>query len=283
MASSLTKTKRRIHSIEETEKTTKAMELIASVKARRLRTRYDASLDYVHEYRDLMGYLFGQAPETLSHYGRENDRSLPTLYIAIGSSMGLCGAYNANMGKLIERSVKPTDVLAPVGAKLLARYASDPRFPNVSTEFVSLGEDLSFESMSSLAKRLKDLHNEGRYRRIVLLYTHYVNSISFVPISYLLLPVKIGKGKWPGEEYCPPLMAGGANRLVHRLLPEYLMSALYGVFVESALSEQASRRSAMDAANDNADELLNRLSIEYNKARQSAITQEIVEVIGGSN
>lgn len=283
MSTSLAKTKRRIVSIEQTEKTTKAMELIASVKVKRFRGAYERGVEYNRALTDLMGYLFGQNPESLSHYGRPNDPSLPTLYIALGSSMGLCGAYNANMYRLIERTVKKEDVLAPIGNKLANHYSRNALFPNLNLEYMGLDKGFDMASLSALGTRLKDVFNAKKYSRIVVLYTHYVNSITFVPLAYQLLPVQIGKKEWPKDSYCPPIVEGGANKMVHALMPDYLTSALYDLFLESQLSEQASRRSAMDTANDNADELLRKLHIEYNKTRQSAITQEITEVVGGAS
>jgi len=95
--------------------------------------------------------------------------------------------------------------------------------------------------------------------------------------------VQIGKKEWRNDSFCPPIIEGGAHDMIHALMPDYLVSVLYGVLLESELSENASRRTAMDNANDNADELLHKLNIEYNKARQNAITQEITEVVGGAN
>ncbi len=283
MSTSLAKTKRRILSIEATEKTTKAMELIASVKTKRFRLAYDKGKQYADEFKDIMGYLFGASPELLSHYGRENEGDLPTLHVAIGSNMGLCGAYNNNIYKLIEKNVKPTDFLAPVGSKLSNHYQRNGLYKNLLNDFEGLNSSLDFDLFHENCMALKNDFNKKKYKRIVILYTHYVNSISFVPMAYQLLPVQIGKKEWRNDSFCPPIIEGGAHDMIHALMPDYLVSVLYGVLLESELSENASRRTAMDNANDNADELLHKLNIEYNKARQNAITQEITEVVGGAN
>jgi len=122
-----------------------------------------------------------------------------------------------------------------------------------------------------------------KYARIYILFTQYVNSITFTPIRFQLLPVQVQQKKWQNEEYCPPLFDESPRALIHALMPEYLASVFYDRLVDSQLSEQASRRTAMDNANDNADALLDKLQIEYNKARQNAITQEITEVVSGAN
>lgn len=283
MSVSLAKTKRRISSIESTEKTTKAMELIASVKTKRFRLSYERSLEYAHEFRDLMGYLFGNNPELLSHYGRENEGDLPTLYIAIGSNLGLCGAYNNNMYKLIEKTVGKKDVLSPVGSKIYNHYARNGLYPHLDDTFKDLNSSLDWDDFHQNCAALKEAFNARKYKNIVILYTHYVNSIRFVPLSYPLLPIRIGKKEWKNDSFCPPILEGGANEAIHALMPDYLVSVLYSVLLESELSENASRRTAMDNANDNADALLKKLNIDYNKARQNSITQEITEVVGGAN
>ena len=283
MSTSLAKTKRLISSIQATEKTTKAMELIASVKTKRFRAAYDKGAQYASEFKDLMGYLFGASPDLLSHYGRENDGDLPTLYLAIGSNMGLCGAYNNNIYKLIERNVQKEDFLAPIGNKLTNHYERNGFYKNLLKDFENLNSSLDFDSFHENCMALKTAFNEKKYKKIVILYTHYVNSITFTPMAYQLLPVQIGKKEWHNDSFCPPLIEGGAHDTIHALMPDYLVSVLYSVLLESELSENASRRTAMDNANDNADELLRKLNIEYNKARQNAITQEITEVVGGAN
>ncbi len=283
MSTSLTKTKRRINSIESTEKTTKAMELIANVKTKRFRDAYEKGLLYSSEFRDLMGYLFGESPELLSHYGRENEGDLPSLYLAIGSNMGLCGAYNNNIYKLIEKTVKPTDYLAPIGSKTANHYLRNAMYPNIILDFKDLNSSLDFDAFHKNCIDLKTAFNEKKYKDIAIIYTHYVNSITFMPMVYRLLPVQIGKKNWPNDSFCPPLIEGGAKEMLHAIMPDYLISTLYSLLLESELSENASRRTAMDNANDNADELLKKLNIEYNKARQNAITQEITEVVGGAN
>lgn len=282
MSQSLAKTKRRITSIENTEKTTKAMELIASVKTKRFRVAYEKGAQFALEFQNLMSYLFGTDPELKTHYGEINEGDLPTLYIAISSNMGLCGPYNSNMWKALEKIVKPSDILAPVGEKMANHYSRNNIYPNIDLRFKNLNSSLNMDELRNECLAIKDAWNEKKYKNVVILYTHYVNSISFTPIAFQLLPIQIPKKPWKNDSYCPPIIEEGAHTLIHHLMPDYLVSMLYRSLLESELSEQASRRTAMDNANDNADELLKKLNIEYNKARQNAITQEITEVVGGS-
>ncbi len=282
MGTDLAKIKRRIVSIEGTKKLTKAMELIAMVKVKRFRDASDHDRLYSSEYESLMAELFAHDEETGSHYGHPNEGSLPVLYLAFSSNLGLCGAYNNTLFKYIDSVVKPTDFLATIGSKAANHYARNGRYPNLIRDEEALNLSLDFEAIHGVCLKLKDAFNEKKYQRICLLYTHYVNSIAFAPMTFQLLPVQLPQKKWKNEEFCPPLFDETPRLLIHRLMPYYLASVFFDKLMDSQLSEQASRRTAMSAASDNADDLLKTLRIEYNKDRQAAITQEISEVTGGA-
>ena len=134
-----------------------------------------------------------------------------------------------------------------------------------------------------LASKLKEDFNNKKYKAIRIIYTRYVNSITFEPTVFQILPVQVPKVKWTDDEFAPPLFDEEPRTMLHQILPSYLTGILHEIVLDSFLSEQASRRTAMDNANDNADELLSKLTIEYNKARQGAITQQITEVASGAN
>lgn len=282
MSNSLAATKHRILSIENTEKTTKAMELIAMAKMKKLRDAYDKSRLYYAEYLDFMGLLFKTDAGSKSHYCRLNKESASTLHLVVSSNMGLCGAYNANLFRYADSLIGEKDAIAPIGLKAMRHYERGERFANIIGDYAHLNSHLDPHGVSQVALELKNLFNAKRFRAIDVIYTRYVNSISFQPMAFRLLPVCPSHAPWKNESFAPPLFEENPHALIHSLLPEYLGSLLYMMLLESELSEQASRRVAMDNANDNADELLEKLHIEYNKARQGAITQELTELIGGS-
>lgn len=283
MALGLAKTKHRIASVKGTEKITKSMELIATVKIKRFRTASEKESLYSQELSALMGELFAHDSETGSHYGRANGAELPCLYIVISSDLGLCGAYNNEVFKSLAQCAKASDIIAPLGAKALRHYAHDSVYKNINNDFAKLSlAAIDYPEVHRLSAKLKEDFNAQKYQRIYLLFTRYINSISFAPTRFQLLPVQIKQEKWVSEEYCPPLFDEPVRSLIHALLPDYLAAVFYDRLLDSQLSEQASRRTAMDNANDNADRLLHTLSIQYNKARQNAITQEITEVVGGA-
>jgi F-type H+-transporting ATPase subunit gamma len=284
MSLGLNKTKRRIQAVKGTEKITKSMELIATVKLKKYKDAVEKTSLYTQEYAQLMGELFAHDSETGSHYGKPNAEAKNSLFIVISSDLGLCGSYNNEIFKFVKKVALPEDVIAPIGNKAVRHYSHDPVYRNISHDFENVNmAALDLTDIHRLCVSLKDQFNAKKYQRIYLVFTHYVNSITFAPTRFQILPVQIQQEKWMDEEYCPPLFDEAPRVLIHRFMDDYLSAVFYGRLVESQLSEQASRRTAMDNANDNADRILDRLTVEYNKARQNAITQEITEVVSGAS
>jgi len=284
MSLGLNKTKRRIASIQSTQKITKAMGMVATVKLKRFRSVLDKGKEYADGLRETMGELFLHDFETRTHYGSENEEVQGSLYIVITSSLGLCAGYNNNIFKYVEEHVdKEHDIIAPLGERGKAHFSHDPSYKNVELDFPNVDKVFDAKQINALCLQIKNRFNERKIRKVVLIFTEYINSISFEPREETLLPVQITPTPRKDEDYCPPIFEPSAREQIHLLMPYYLGGVLNHRIAESQLSEQASRRNAMDNANDNADELLNKLTIEYNKARQSAITQEIVEVVSGAS
>ena len=283
MSLGLNKTKRRIASIQSTQKITKAMGMVATVKLRRYLSLTQAAQTFADKYREIMAELFLHDEESRTHYALENEEAEGTLYIVITSSLGLCAGYNANVFKFVESIVDPAkDIVAPIGTKGRSHFTNEPEFAHVDSDLSDVDKAMDPKQINALCATIKAAFNERKVRKIALIYTHYVNSMTFEPQVEILLPVRAEASPRPEEDFCPPLFEPRAREQIHVLLPYYLGAVLNHRLAESQLCEQASRRNAMDNANDNADELLRKLTIEYNKARQSAITQEIVEVVSGS-
>jgi len=283
MSVGLSKTKHRITSVKNTEKITKAMELISTVRLKKLLSASNKERLYSHEFESLMAELFAHDVGTASHYARPNEGDLPFLFICISSDLGLCGAYNNEVFKFVAKCARTTDIIAPIGLKATRHYAHDTTFTNINHDFEKLSlASLDIDAIQTLCLGLKDDFNQKKYARIYIVFTRYVNSITFTPVRFQFLPVQVPQKKWANEEFCPPLFDEAPRPLIHQLMSDYLASVFYDRLLDSQLSEQASRRTAMDNANDNADALLDKLQIEYNKARQNAITQEITEVVSGA-
>lgn len=280
MSQGLNKTKHRIKSVQSTRKITKAMQLIATAKVKKLLNAYEDYKDYANEYRELMGVLCAH-DEKETHYAKENEGELPTLYIVISSDLGLCGAYNSNIFKYAKETIKEDDFVIPLGSKAINHFRSNTYCKNV-LDVDGFDLTLDMDKIYNIVNTIKKEFNDKKWKKVEIIYTKYLNSISSEPDIMQLLPITMDYREWENESFAPPLFDEEPHELIHRFMPNYLSSIMYAKLLESQLSEQASRRSAMDNANDNADELLDKLTIEYNKARQSAITQEITEVVAGA-
>ena len=278
MAQSLHKTKRRIASVNSTKKITKAMELVATVKLKRFKNVMLQNEAYASELVNIIHHLFEHINDEENPY-LVTSKSETDLYIVVSSNLGLCASYNNNIYNFVINNVnKETSKIIPIGYKgenFLRKEGYD-----LIDKYVSINEHLSYTEIRKLGEKVTREFIKGNYRSIRLIYTHYVNSLKFVPEEMTIFPVqKVEAKSFIGYE---PIYDPDAKTLIDELIPIYVSSTLYHKIIESQVSEQASRRTAMENANDNADEIIDKLTLEYNKARQTAITQEINEIVSGS-
>ena len=281
MAANLNKTKRRIASVKSTKKITKAMELVAQVKLKRFKDIMLKGENYVSEIDKLILTLFSSRSieDEKSVYEMENEAE-KDLVIVVTSNLGLCASYNNDIYKFLEKNIdRKSSVLLPVGLKG-DEYLKKNGF-DVDESFFDLNEKLNYMDVHRLSNYIDTLFTSKKFRSIQLIYTHYVNSIKFVPTLRKIYPIDITLLESKEVTY-PPIYDPDIKTLIDSLIPIYTSSLLYQFIVESQVSEQASRRQAMENANDNADELIESLTLEYNKARQANITQEISEVTSAS-
>ena len=277
MAQSLHKTKRRIASINSTKKITKAMELVSTVKLKKFRRLMENNERYSNEIAALIQALFARLKDEEIVYLKEQ-KADKDLYVVIHSNFGLCAGYNNNLFNFVKEHVnKETSELYLVGTKGLNIYREAGYDTN--EELLHIADQINATHIMKLGRILNNLFIEGKYRSVHLVYTHYVNSLKFVPYDLTLFPLVNNEQK---EDFrYPPIFDTDIKTLIDELVPVYINAILFQKVVESVVSEQTARRSAMENASDNADELIDQLTLEYNKARQSAITQEITEIVSG--
>ena len=283
MAQNLNKTKRRITSINSTKKITKAMELVSTVKLRRYKNVMLMNESYANEIADLINSLLSsyvpkEKDDELSYL--KNKKSEKTLYVVITSNLGLCAGYNNEVYHYIERNIPTQNSELLIVGQKGDNYFKKSEY-SLNDKFVSINEKIIYEDIVHLGNYLLNEFKCDNYKEIKIVYTKYVNSIKFVPNMVTLLPIV--QTSQANDLAYPPIYDSDVKTLIEKLLPIYLNSVLYQKIVESEVSEQASRRQAMENANDNADELINNLTLEYNKARQAQITQEINEIVSGQN
>ena len=277
MAGNLNKTKHRIASINSTKKITKAMELVSTVKLKKFKNVMLKNELYSNELKSLTCTLFSRLDDEENKYAKLNDAE-KDLLIVVSSNLGLCAGYNNDIYHYVEQNFDKNEVvIIPIGMKGDSYFKKNGFALN--EEFVLLNEKINYLDITRLRKTVLSYFENKKYRSIKLVYTKYVNSIKFVPNTLSLFPLEIENVN--DATVIEPLYDPDLKTLIDNLVPLYVNINLYQKIVESQVCEQASRRNAMENATDNADELISTLTLEYNKARQAQITQEISEVIAG--
>ena len=269
--------KLRIRSVESTMQITKAMQLVASSKLRGARARMEASKPYMKVARTAVWDIALHNTGAQSHYVIPREIS-QRCYIVIAGDRGLAGSYNANMFKRIEWDSRDAECcVIPIGRKAIDYYSRGRMNIITSVEKV---EGLSLEACGNIALRILDSYDAGEYDEIVLAYTSFVSVLlqktklkPLLPLDTHDAPERTGR-----QMLCEP----GADALLKEFLPQYLAGLIYSAACDSFASEQAARRVAMDSATKNAGEMIEDLSLRYNRARQSSITQELTEIVAGA-
>ena len=269
--------KLRIRSVESTMQITKAMQLVASSKLRGARARMEASRPYMKVARTAVWDI------ALHNTGAESHYVVPReirhrCYIVIAGDRGLAGSYNANMFKRIEWDSKDANcVVIPIGRKAKEHYTRRGVPIITSVEKV---EGLSLEACAEIAQHVIDSYDSGEYDEIVLAYTSFVSVLVQKTKLKPLLPLDAHDA--PERTNRQMLCEPGADALLKGFLPQYLAGLIYSAACDSFASEQAARRVAMDSATNNAGDMIEDLSLRYNRARQSSITQELTEIVAGA-
>ncbi len=275
MAEQLPAIKSRIRSVTTTHQITKAMKLVSSVKVTRWKSKMLSNRDYIDELEKISSTLLSSCVKVDTPYMQENREAEGDLYLLITSSLGLCGSYNSNLFKFTDNVVTPRDTLIILGAKGISHYSGSEL--NINLDFAGYTTVDDESMVKQLSNYLIDSFREGKYRSVKIIYTHFRNSISFNPQLFTLLPLES-----EGTPNPDLIVEPNKNQIIERIIPMYLMSAIHTKLLEAELSEHASRTQAMDNATSNAEDLLDELNLDFNKARQQKITEEITEIVAAS-
>ena len=281
MAQSKQALRSRIKSVNSTRKITKAMEMIANAKLFKQRTKMEANRIYAQRLQDTVDEIVANNPDVESALTSPKN-SPKRMSIVFCSDLGLCGAYNLNILKKAREVINKSDPTVLIGTSL---------FRTMKEEGFNLLHDEPISSDRSTFLSLKDYVDEGVHLYlndevggVQLIYTNFVNTMTFHPKVDTLLPCKLEvKNEVEEGMKVETLFEPDAKSILDKLIPMMIQNVTYADWMESTTSEQGSRRVAMKTATDNADELSEQLLLEYNKARQAAITQEITEIVGGSS
>ncbi len=270
--------KTRIRSMESTRQITRAMEMVASAKLRKTQQKALACRPYYETLYQTIWDIVGNDRETNSPY-LQNGAGKKTAFVVISGDRGLAGGYNSNVFKLFASQAEGKDaVVLPVGRKGAEHF----RIHGVATltQNYTQAETVAIGDCFSMAKQLCKQFLQGELDGVYVVYTKFQSVLSQQSSCLQLLPLQKDAETRSGNGDI--LYEPDGDTVLDTIVPEYLGGVLYGALCESRASEQAARRTAMDAATQNAQEMIDGLSLQFNRARQAAITQEITEIVAGS-
>ena len=275
--------KRRIRSVTSTEHITNAMKLVSAGKLRKAKAIFEKTNENSHYITHTIAEIFNSSQEIPPEYLAGNREIKTTCYIIVTSCRGLCGGFNSNVLKEAQREIdadweKP--VIFAIGSK--GKEYFEKRGYEIYSDYLAPPENISFLETRKMSVPIIEMYNRGEIDEVVLIYTSFISSMEQEVKNVTLLPFEIEKDPDIMRNAKPVEYEPSVEAVFNYLVPKYVEMMIYGAVVESATCEHAARRMAMENATDNAREMLDKLSLTYNRARQSAITDEIIEIVAGS-
>ena len=275
----------KIASVQNTQKITKAMEMVAASKMRKTQERMAASRPYAETMRSVIGHLALGNLEYKHPYLEEREVKRVG-YLVVSTDRGLCGGLNINLFKKLladmkEWSDKGVEVdLALVGSKAVSFFASVGG--NVVGQVTGMGDDPQLSDLIGPVNIMLQAYDEGRLDKLYVVANKFINTMAQEPKILQVLPLPPGDDEELKEKSWDYLYEPDPKTLLDTLLRRYIESQVYQNVVENLASEQAARMVAMKAATDNGGNLIKELQLVYNKARQASITQELTEIVSGA-
>ncbi len=283
--------KRRKASIESTEQITKAMKLVATVKLQKSRAKAENSRLYFNMmYKTIQEML--KKSEGIDHEFLRVGSSAKKAIVVITSNRGLAGGYNANIVRLVTGSGIPAEDARIIAVGRKGRDALSRKGYEIASDHSDVINEPLFSDAMEITRELLAMFEKDEIGEIYLAYTSFKNTVSQVPKLMKLLPVDLEAVETEeASEESEGLKADlllmnyepNATEVLDAIIPKYMSSLIYGAFLEAVASENGARMTAMDSATNNAEDMIAKLSLQYNRARQGSITQELTEIIAGAN
>ena len=281
---SMTDLKKRRESIQSTGQITKAMKLVSTVKLQKTRAKAEHAKPYFDFMYETITSILASSPD-VDHPYLNKGESGKTAVVVITSNRGLAGGYNNNVVKqVLGGDFRKEDVwVYAVGSK--GRDALARRGYEIHEDASEIIANPMYSDANALCKRLLDAFTAGEVSEIYLAYASFKNTVVQEPKLLRLLPVEFAEEELQEKPSDFMLMnyEPDEEEVLNQIIPQYLTSILFGAFTEAIASENAARMQAMDNATSNAEEMMEDLALEYNRARQGSITQELTEIIAGAN
>lgn len=276
---SLQQIKSRLTSVATTKKITKAMQLVATAKLQKAQKNLKSIQEYYQAvfttFQDLLSNV-KDAKKLFPEKPRDSK-----LWIVITSDLGLAGAYNSNVYKQVDHLLRPEDKVIPIGTKGTAHYRAINQETYAS--FPNAGDEPNYEIAARISEDAIAMFLTGEISEINLVHTKFINSISFETKVTKLLPVEEVEEDDKKTSDVLVEFEPSPEQVLLDAIPLYTSALIFGSMVESKVSEMSSRRTAMENATDNAEDIIEQLDLEYNRARQATITQGITEIVAGAD
>ncbi|MEY9971968.1 F-type H+-transporting ATPase subunit gamma [Lysinibacillus sp. RC46] len=274
--------KGRINSTKSTKQITKAMQMVSSSKLRRAEQNAKAYVPYMEKIQDVVGAIASGTKDS-GHPMLTARPVKKTAYLVIGSDRGLAGAYNSSILRQVQRTIderhKSKDEYVILAVGRVVRDYFVKRDHNVISDVIGLPDQPTFADIKEIARKAVGMFTDGTYDELYMYYNHFVSAIASEVTEKKLLPLT---DLAPASSNASYEFEPSGEAILEVLLPQYAESLVYGALLDGKASEHASRMTAMKNATDNASDLISDLSLQYNRARQAAITQEITEIVGGA-
>jgi F-type H+-transporting ATPase subunit gamma len=273
--------KRKVRSVGNIKKITRAMQMVAAAKLKKVQVRLMELRPYSDKIREFLQGLAAQVKDLNYPLFQPREKVQKIGVVVVMSDKGLCGSYNSNMirhvQKFLDEKKKPYTAIA-IGKKSVEWFKKQD-LP-LKAEYVQLPTEVPFSQIKTMTKQLVDLFLSGEVDEVYLLFTRYVNALTFKPGTVQFLPIepeKAGRKLSTGYEFEPE-----PARILDRLIPRYVEVSFHRLLLESMSSEHAARMNAMRNATDSASDLISSLTLQYNNARQAGITKELLDIVGGA-
>lgn len=272
--------KRKIRAVGNIKKITRAMQMVSAAKLKKVQERLMAVRPYADKIREFLQGLSAQVAELKYPLFMPRPEVKRIAAVVITADKGLCGSYNANMfrfaSKFLAEKGKPAKVVA-IGRKSVEYFKKSGA--DVCASYTQLPTDISFGEIKKMTKQLIELYESGAVDEVHLLFTRYINALTFKPGSVQFLPIQPEGEKQLAHEY---EFEPEPTKILDKLIPRYVEVTFHRLLLESMSSEHAARMNAMRNATDNASDLIGSLTLVYNKARQAGITKELLDIVGGA-
>ncbi len=288
--------KRRIKSVKNTQQITRAMKMVAAAKLRKAQEKVVAARPYSQKVYEVLNRIASTAGGVQHPLLKEYTEG-KTGMIVVAADRGLCGGFNTNIIRTAQhdQEKKSDYTMLTIGNKASSFF--EGRGANITAKFTGLGDEPNYETAEEIADKIIELYKEGTFKEIYLYYTKFITVMQQQVMKIKLLPFSVEMTEPEDADHnehdvnteskkpksISYLYEPSAEEVLEELLPKYIETMVYGALIESKASEQGSRMTAMESATKNADEMIAKLTLSFNRARQAAITQELSEIVAGAN